>query len=187
MRFEGRLPVEQIGRKPGVFSGRIVARMLDDALAYPKGQVEAAEPGVARLEVLDDAQGVEVVIEAQSVPAQARIERPFARVPKWRMADVVHQRECFRKVMVQPKRVRNRAGDLRDLHSVRQARAEVIGRLAGGAVCGENLCFAREPTECACMDDPGAIPLKRRPIRMPRLGVLARSKRVGRIVRGGTG
>ena len=39
-------------------------RVLDDALAHAEGQVESAEGGVALLEILHDAQRMQVVIEA---------------------------------------------------------------------------------------------------------------------------
>jgi len=57
--------------------------------------------GVTLLEVLDDAQGVEVVVEAQSVALEAFIEGTLAGVAEGGMADVVDQRESLCKVLVE--------------------------------------------------------------------------------------
>jgi hypothetical protein len=49
--------------------------------------------GVALLEVLDDAERVEVVVEAEAVALEAAVEGAFAGVAEGRMADVVDERE----------------------------------------------------------------------------------------------
>ena len=41
--------------------------MLHDAFTHSEGEIEAAMGGVALLEVLYDAQGMEVVVEAEAV------------------------------------------------------------------------------------------------------------------------
>jgi len=56
----------------GVAGGRVVAGVLDDALADGECQVEAAKCSVALLEPGDDAQGMEVVVEAEAVRLQGR-------------------------------------------------------------------------------------------------------------------
>jgi hypothetical protein len=63
--FEGRELVEEVFGQFGVVGGGVVAGVLDDAFADGEGEVEAAKGGVALLEPGDDAQGVEVVVEAR--------------------------------------------------------------------------------------------------------------------------
>ncbi len=75
--------------------------MLDDALAHLEGEVQPREIEVALLELLDDAQRVQIVVEAVAVLAHAAIELPFARVAERRVPDVVHQRQRFGKVGVE--------------------------------------------------------------------------------------
>ena len=53
----------------GKSCGAIIARMLHDAFANFKGQIEAGKIHIALLEMLDDAQGVEIVIEAAAMGA----------------------------------------------------------------------------------------------------------------------
>ena len=55
------------------------------------------------------------------------IESLFSGVGERRMADVVHQRERFGQVFIQPEHTGHGAGDLRDLDRVGQAVAEMIG------------------------------------------------------------
>jgi hypothetical protein len=82
---------------------------------------------VALLEVLDDPKGVQVVVEAQAVFAHGRVERPLAGVTERRMGDVVDEGEGLAEVFVEVQRLRDGAGDLRDLESVGEAAAEVVG------------------------------------------------------------
>ena len=77
-----------------VFFG-VVAGMLDDPLADFEGEIEAAEGGVALFEVLDDAEGVEVVIEGESVLAHGGVEGIFSGVAEGRVADVVDEGQGF--------------------------------------------------------------------------------------------
>ena len=69
----------------------VIARVLDDALADAEGEVEAAVSGVALLEVLADAEGVEVVVEAEAVGLEAAVECALAGVAEGRVADVVDE------------------------------------------------------------------------------------------------
>ncbi len=84
------------------------------------------------------------------------------------MADVVYQRQGFHQVDVQLKLGSDGARDLRNLHGVRQASAEVVG-----VAPGEDLCLVFQAAEGAGMDDAVAVPLKWGAIRMRRLGIAA--------------
>ena len=79
--------------------GAVVARVLDDALAHAQRQIESAMRGVPLLEVLDDAQRVNIVVEAAAVTAQAAVERPLSSVAEGRMTDVVDECERFGEVL----------------------------------------------------------------------------------------
>ncbi len=133
----------------------VVAGVLDDAFADPEGEVQSAVGGVALLEVLDDAEGVDVVVEAQAVALEAAVESALAGVAEGRVADVMHERESFGKIFVERERAGYVAGDLGDFHGVGQARAEVVGG-AGG----EDLGLAGEAAEGASLHDAVAVALE---------------------------
>ena len=154
----------------------VVARVLDDALTNAKRQVEPAMRGVPLLEVLDDAQRMEVVVEATPVAGKAAVQRALTGVPKGRMTDIVNQRKRLGQIFVQAKRSRNRPGDLRDLNRVGQAAAKMIGRPAG-----KYLRLPGEPPEGAGLHNALAIPLKGRARRTDRRGIDASQKEIVRI------
>ena len=108
--FEGRELVEEVLGQLRVRGGGVVAGVLDDALAHAQGQVQPAKAGIALLEPGDDAQGVQIVVEAQAKAAQALVESLFAGVAEGRMADVVRQRQRLGQFLVQPQRARPRCG-----------------------------------------------------------------------------
>ena len=112
--------------------------------------------GVALLESLDDAQGVEVVIEAEAVALEAAVEGALAGVAEGRVADVVDESERFGEIFVESERAGDVAGDLRDFDGVGEAGAEVVGG-AGG----EDLGLAGETAEGPCLDDALAVALER--------------------------
>ena len=65
----------------------VVARVLDDALANTECEVEPAMRGIALLEVLDDAERMQVVVEPAAVTAlrRTRTHSPSAAPVKiWR-------------------------------------------------------------------------------------------------------
>src|SRR5215468_6901549 len=100
--------------------------MLDDAFAYGQGQIYASESSIAQFKMLDDAQGMQVVIEAQAVGAKRVIECALPRVAEGRMADVMHERKRFGEIFVEAKCSRYCARDLRHFHGVCEAATEVI-------------------------------------------------------------
>ena len=108
------------------------------------------------LEVLDDAQRMQVVVEPQPMPLQALVQRALARVAERRMPDVVHQRQRLRQVLVQPQRLRDAARDLHHLDGVGQPAAKVVRGAAG-----EDLRLARQPAKRARLHDALAVALKR--------------------------
>ena len=78
--------------------------------------------GVALLELVDDAQRLQVVLEA-AVVAHAVVQRVLAGVAERRVAEVVRQADGLGQRLVEAQRARDRARDLRDLERVREPRA----------------------------------------------------------------
>src|SRR5580692_4947560 len=129
--------------------------MLDDAFADCQRQVESAKRRITQFEVFNDAQSMQVVIEAQAVTTQRIVQSAFTRMPKGRMANVMHQRQGFGEIFVEPQRRGNRACNLRDFHRVRQAAAKMIG-----VAMRKDLCLARETAKGTRMNNASAIALE---------------------------
>ena len=147
-------------------AGSSVAGMLDDALTHLERQVQPGETRVALLETLDDAQRVEVMVEALAESPHLTIERLFARVRERRVTDIVRQRQRFCEVFVQLQDVRHGARHLGDLNGVRQPVTEVVGKARG-----ENLGLRLQTPERARMNYAVAVALKTIPVRMFRLRI----------------
>ena len=153
-----------------VLRGEVVAGVLDDAFAHAQRQIQAAKARVALLEPGDNAQGVQIVVEAEQIAAQAAVERLFARVAKGRVADVVNQGQRFGKLRVEPQGHGQRARDLHDLKGMGQAAAEVVGWGSAGHA-RKDLGLASEAAKGAGVQNAGRIPGKGRAIGMRRLGM----------------
>ena len=115
LRLERRLaafeePLAEFAELPGV-RGRAV---LQDALAGLEGQVQARELGVALLELVHDAQRLQVMLEAPELP-HAFVQRVLPGMPERRVSEVVREADGLRKRLVQPQRAGDAAGDLRHL------------------------------------------------------------------------
>lgn len=100
--------------------------------------------------------------------AHGCVEGFFSGVPERRMAEIVDQGERFDEIGVESELGGDGAGDLRDLDSVRQAVAEVIGVTAS-----EHLSLRFEASKRAGMDDAITIALKIVAIGVRRLGMAA--------------
>ncbi len=174
--FEWGALAEKVGGEFGVLIGGVVAGVLDDALADAEGEVEAAMGGVALLEVLDDAEGVEVVVEAAAVALEALVQGALAGVAEGRVADVVDEGEGLGEVFVEAERAGDGAGDLGDLDGVGEAAAEVVGGAAG-----EDLGLAGEAAEGARLHDAFAVALKGGAEVAERRGVHTGQKRIVRV------
>jgi hypothetical protein len=111
--------------------------------------------GVTLLEVLDDAEGVEVVVETAAVAAEALVEGALSRVAEGRVAYVVDEGEGFGEVFVEAESGGGGAGDLSNLDGVGEAAAKVVGSPAG-----EDLGFAGEAAEGAGLHDALAVALE---------------------------
>src|SRR3954469_5312455 len=87
---------------------------------------------------------------------ERRLQRVFAGVTEWRMADIVRQAQSFGEVFVETQRARDGAADLRDFQAMCQPDAEMvaIGR-------EEDLGLVPQAAEADRVDDAVAVALKR--------------------------
>src|SRR5882672_3772147 len=99
----------------------VIVRVLDDSFADFESQIQAAEGGIALLEIFHDAQSMKIVIEEQTVLAHGGVERFFSGVAKRRMADVMNQGERLSEIGVEVERSGDGARDLRDFKAVSEA------------------------------------------------------------------
>ena len=118
-----------------------------------KVRFRPSKRGVALLEQIDDAQDLQVVLEA-AVGLHAGVQRILAGMAERRMAEVVGERDRFGQVLVEPQAARDRAPDLRHFEAVREPRAEEIA-----FVVDEDLGLVFEPPEGGGMDDAVAVAL----------------------------
>src|SRR5207302_6125089 len=95
LRFERRTQIEQIFAELRKLRRGVIPRMLDDAFAHFKRKIEAGKIQVALLKMLDDAQGMQIVIEVAAMGAHQFVEPAFPRMSERRMANVVNQSERF--------------------------------------------------------------------------------------------
>src|SRR5260221_5172010 len=127
--------------------------MLDDALAHLKVKFQAGKIQIALLKLFHYPQRMQIVIERSAVRAHERVQLSLSRVTKWRMPDVVHQRQRLGKLGVESQRGRNRAGNLRNFQRVRQTIPEMVGETRG-----KYLCLRFQAAKCARMNNAVAIP-----------------------------
>ena len=142
--------------------------MFDDAFAHLEGEVQAGMRGVTLLEVFDNAQRVQVVVEAFAMLAHQPVQGLLAGVAEGRMADVMHQCEAFDEAFVQAERGGDGARNLRHLDGVGEPGAEVIGE-----ALGEDLRLVLQAAKGASMNDAVAVTLEVVTIRMRRLWITA--------------
>ena len=138
--------------------------MLDDAFAHLEREIEAGKIQIAPLELFDDAQRVQIVIEAVAEGLQQFVEPPLPGMPKRRMPDVVHQRQRLGQIRVEVQRPGHGAGHLRHFDGMRQPVAEMIG-----IARGEDLRLRFEAPERPRMNHAIAVPRVVVAVTMPRL------------------
>lgn len=77
--------------------------------------------GIPVLKMLDDAKGVQVVVETQTVRLHALIERTLPGMAEGWMPNVVNESQNLYEFLIQVERSCDLARNLRDLDGVRQA------------------------------------------------------------------
>src|SRR5436853_7156453 len=117
---------------------------------------------------------MQVVIEDVAKGAHLAIESLLASVAEWGMSDVVNQGERLDQIGIQSQCRSNSARDLCDFYRVGKPVAKVIG-----TAIGENLRFIFETPKRAGMDNPIAIALKVRSVRMLWLWIAASARFFG--------
>ena len=142
LRFEQRPLVEQELGQFGILRRVVGSRMLHDALAHLERQVQPTKTRVAVLEVVHDAQRMQVVVERIAVAAHLAVEHFLAGVAERRVTEVVAQSQRLDQVFVQFERPGHGARNLRDLDGMRQAVTKMVG--IGGS---EHLRLVLEPAE----------------------------------------
>jgi hypothetical protein len=170
LRLDGRELVQKEVRQLRVVRGGVVAGVLDNAFAHAEGEVEAAKGDITLLEPRDDAEGVQVVVEAQAECLERVVQSLFSGVAEGRVADVVGQGQGLCQLHIQAQDRGQGAGDLGDFQGVGEAAAEVVGRRIAGQA-REDLGFAGQAAKGARMQDAGGIAGKGQAIGMERLGM----------------
>ena len=135
--------------------------MFGDAFADLERQVQAWEAGIALLELLDDAQGVDIVIEVGAEAGHLPVELLLAGMGEGRMADIVSERQGLGEIFVETEDRGYGARNLRDFDGVGQAVAEMVGK-AGR----EDLRLGFQAAECPGVNDTVAIALEGVAVRM---------------------
>ena len=152
LRFERRAFSQQIFGECRKLGCRVIARMLDDALAHLKRKVESRKIQISLFELLDNPQRMEIVIEAVAMLAHARVELAFSRVSEGRVADVVNEGEGFGESGIEAERGRDGAGNLRDFDGVGETIAKMIGKSRS-----EYLGLGFQAAEGSRVDARGAV------------------------------
>jgi hypothetical protein len=131
---------------------------------------------ISQLEVLNDAQSMDIVVKAAAMPLQTAVERSLPGMSKRRMSNVMDQCQCLGQIFLQPERSRNRPCDLRNLNGMGQSATKVIRRAAR-----KNLRLPGKPPKGASLHNSLPVPLKRCPRRPKRRRVNASQQQVARI------
>ena len=99
--------------------------MLQYALARLEGQIQAVERGITLLEKVDNAEALQIVLEAAMTP-HASMKRVLPGMAEWRMAEIMGERDRLGEVLIEAQSARDRARNLRDLETVRETGTEMI-------------------------------------------------------------
>jgi hypothetical protein len=176
LRLERRPLVQKILREIRMLLNAVVARVFDDALANAKRKIQPAMRCITLLKVLDDPQRMNVMVESPAVTFESAVQRTLSSMPKWRMTDVMNQRQRFGQILMQAERSRSRTSYLRYLDSVSQPAAEVVG-----SSTREHLRLPRKTPKGSGLHDALTIPLERSPRRPKRRRVHTSKKQIVRI------
>ena len=140
--------------------------MFNDPFADTEREIESRKGDIALLEHGDNAQRVQVVIEAQAMSPHGFVERALTRMPERWMADIMHQRKRLGQIAIQTQRGGDRAGKLGHFDGVGKA-APVVIRVA----MREDLRLSGKAAKGPRMNDAGAVALEGGAIGVRRLAV----------------
>src|SRR5260370_6730954 len=126
--------------------------MLDNAFAHLKSEIEPGKVQVALLELLHDAQRLQIMIEPAAERAHQLVELALPGMTERRMPDGVDECERFGEFGVQAERSGHSPGDLRDFEGMCEAVAKMIGEASG-----KNLGLGFQPAKRSRMNDAVAV------------------------------
>src|SRR5260370_31488720 len=152
LSLERRLQIQKIFGKLGKLRDGILARMLDNAFAHLKSEIEPGKVQVALLELLHDAQRLQIMIEPDAERAHQLVELTLSAVTERRMPEVVDECQGFGEFRVQAGRRSHRSGDLRDFEGMCEAGAKMIGE-----ACSKDLGLRFRPAKRSRMNDAVAV------------------------------
>lgn len=118
--------IEKIFGQMGQFRGGVIVGVLDNALANFEGEIQARKIQVRALKSFDDAESLEIVIEAGAMSTHQLVELVLAGVAEGRMADIVNEREGLGELRIEAEGGGHRASDLRDFESMGEPIAKMI-------------------------------------------------------------
>jgi hypothetical protein len=124
--------------------------------------------------MLDNTQGVEVMVEPETMFLKRFVERALSRVAEGRVSDIMNDCKRFGKIFVQAQGTRDGARYLRNLHGVRKAAAEMVG-----VTMSEDLGFTGQAAKRAGVKDARTVAFKRQAIRVSRFRIFALGERAG--------
>ena len=165
LRFQRRKFAQKIFGQFGMRVGRVIARVFHDAFAHGERQIQPAKGRIALFEPRHDAQRMQIVVKAQSMCAQALVQRALAGMAKGRMPDVVRQAQRFGQLRIQPQRTGRGARNLRHLQRVGEPAARVVSRQLPRQAA-EDLCLTRQAAKGSRMQNPCRVAGKRRAVRV---------------------
>ena len=94
--------------------------VLRQSLERFPAEIQAVEVRIGIFQPRHDADRLRIVIEAAGV-GERGVERIFAGMAEWRMAEVVGEAQRLGQILVETERAGDRPADLRDLEAVGQA------------------------------------------------------------------
>ena len=154
LRLEPRLcPLEEAPAHVAERARVALRAVFENAFASFEHEVQARKVGVLGFQLIDDAQGLQVVFEA-TVLAHAGVECVLPGMAERRMPEIVRQADRLGQRLVEPQRVGNRASNLRHLERMCQSRAIQVA-----LVIDEHLRLVHEPPERGRVNDAIAIAL----------------------------
>ena len=130
------------------------AVVLGQPLQRLERQIEPVEARILALEPRHHPEALGIVVEAAEGRYGLR-QRPLARVPERRVAEVVRQRQRLRQVLVEAQHAGDGTGDLRHLQAVGEAGAIVVA-----LVKHEHLRLVGEAPESGGVHDAVAVALE---------------------------
>ena len=171
LRLESRLrPMDKAQTEWSECSRPFRAAVLQDPFARFEQQVQPAKIGITLFQVLDDAQRLEIMLEAAE-RFHTGVQGVLPRVAERGVPEVVRERDRLGQILVQSQRPRHAARNLRNFERVREAGAKHVPFMIH-----EHLGLVFEPAKRGTVDNAVAVALKLGAKRRRSFGVLASAR-----------